>query len=343
MNSEAADAIRTYAVTSPLSTLAGRDVIVREEWQGSDNLLWRLGVASNGAQEPVADTVLKMYMEAGWVRGRREYEAQQLFSPLGLAPQPLWFDRDAELLPRQVVGYAYVDGSPPDMADPGVQAAVAQAIARVHATDAAELARVSPNPMGFKTFWTLLQENIATVSTDLAPFPDLVRGMTELQTAASALAAEAAPLWANATPTPIHGEFSPENTLITPRGVTFVDWELSGLGDPALEVARFAQGHLVETATREQWLATYLAAFNPPQMAERIALYRMLLPIEWLCLLLGGLEDALATFGPEIRNDMIKLVDAVFAAAGSAVDAPNQPSRSAIEHLLDSLAAGGKQ
>ncbi len=341
MNAEAADAIRTYAVTSPLSTLHGRDLIVREEWQGSDNLLWRLGVEANGAVEAVADTVIKMYMDAGWVRGRREFEAQQLFAPLGLAPQPLWFDRDAELLPRQVVAYQYVDGSPPDMADPGVQHAMAEAIARVHASDAAAMARISPNPMGFETFWTLLQENVATVRRELGDNTQLIQPLDALQRAAAALAEASAPLWANAAPTPVHGEFSPENTLITPSGVTFVDWELSGLGDPALEIARFVQGHLVEAHVREQWLQSYHAAFSTPELAERIAVYRRLLPVEWLCLLLGGLEDAVSTFGAEIREDMIKLVDAVFAAAGGALEVDVQPGRAAIEELLDSLIAGG--
>ncbi len=342
MNAEAADAIHTYALTSPLSTLTHGDVIVREEWQGSDNLLWRLGVAPNGASDPSPDVVIKMYMDAGWVRGRREHEAQQLFAPLGLAPQPLWFDRDAELLPRQVVGYSYVDGAAPDMADPAIRQAIAVAIARVHASDAAAMPRVSPNPMNFDTFWTLLQENVATVRADLDGNAAFIAALDALLRSAGNVAAAAAPLWANAVPTPIHGEFSPENTLIAPTGVIFVDWELSGLGDPALEVARFVQGHLVEPAARDAWLTAYLAACNAPGMAERIAIYRRLLPIEWLCLLLGGLEDAVTTFGAEIRADMVNLVTAVFAAAASAMEVAETPSRYAIERLLQSFEAGGK-
>ena len=343
MNTEAADAIRTYALTSPLSTLAGSDLVVREEWQGSDNLLWRLSVASNGVAEPAADTVIKMYMDAGWVRGRREFEAQQLFAPLGLAPKPLWFDRDAELLPRQVVAYAYVAGSPPDMADAQVRRALALAIATVHASDAGAMPRVSPNPMGFDTFSTLLQENIATVRTDMAHNSAIAKALDALQAAAASLAVDAASLWANAAATPVHGEFSPENTLIVPGGVTLLDWELSGLGDPALEVARFVQGHLVDNAARAAWLETYLTAYSAPGLADRIAIYRRLLPTEWLCLLLGGLEDALHTFGADIRDDMIKLVDAVFAAAAEALDVPAKPERTSIEHMLDALIAGGNQ
>lgn len=338
---EAADEIRMYAQTSPLSTLTGRDVTVRAELAGSDNLLWRLSASGNGAAGEPTDVVIKMYMDAGWVRGRREHEAQQLFAPLGLAPQPLWFDRDAESLPRQVVGYRWVEGDAANMRDAGVRRAVAEAIARVHATDTAALSRYSPNPMGIETYWTLLQESMVTVCADLEGEPELATALDGLMRAATALARDSVPLWANAAPTLVHGEFSPENTLVGPTGVTFVDWELSGLGDPALEVARFVQGHLVDAAQQE-WLAEYRAGFDAPGLADQIDVYRRLLPVEWLCLLLDGMEEALNTYGPEIREDMLALVDAVFRAATGAFDGAARPGRDAIQRWLQTQLTGGK-
>ncbi len=336
---EVADEIRMYAQTSPVSTLAGRDVVVRGELQGSDNLLWRL--SASGGNDAPDEVVLKMYMDAGWVRGKREHEAQQLFAPLGLAPQPLWFDRDPELLPRQAVGYTWVEGAPVDMADRTIRRAMAEAIARVHATDPAAMPRFSPNPMGIETFWTLLRDNAGTVRSHLDDEPELAWPLNELLQAATAFVEQSLPLWHGAAPTPVHGELSPENTLVVPGGICFVDWELAGLGDPALEIARFIQGHLAGEEVQREWLADYLSYFDTPGMAERIAVYRRLLPIEWLCLLLDGLEEALRTYGTEIGDDMVRLVDAVFGTATDAFPGTTRPGRYAIQRRLRNIMAGG--
>ncbi|MEZ4560580.1 MAG: hypothetical protein R2854_29800 [Caldilineaceae bacterium] len=92
-------AIQTYLTGAATSEFRGLEVTVVDHWEGRDNLLWRVEA---GAQNAAQDAVIKLFLDAGQVRSRRQYDGQQLFAPVGIAPQPLWYDR-------------YPDGlSPPD-------------------------------------------------------------------------------------------------------------------------------------------------------------------------------------------------------------------------------------
>ena len=72
-------------------------------------MLWR--VESRGQE-----AVLKLSLDAGQVRSRREFDGQTLLAPFGLAPPPLWLDRIPETLPRSVLVYRWVAGEPFDAA-----------------------------------------------------------------------------------------------------------------------------------------------------------------------------------------------------------------------------------
>ncbi len=98
-------AVHTYLTTAPTSQFVGAEVEIRSHWQGADNLLWHV-VAPRG------EAVLKLFLDAGQARSRRQFDGQQLFGPLGLAPQPLWVDRYPEGLSRQVLVYRWVNGDP---------------------------------------------------------------------------------------------------------------------------------------------------------------------------------------------------------------------------------------
>ena len=79
MTNDLTAAIHTYLTTAPASGFAGQDVRVVDAWRGEDNLLWRV---TAGGQE----AVVKLYLDAGQARGRRQADGQRLFAPPGLAP-----------------------------------------------------------------------------------------------------------------------------------------------------------------------------------------------------------------------------------------------------------------
>jgi aminoglycoside phosphotransferase (APT) family kinase protein len=60
----------------------------------------------------------------------------------------------------------------------------------------------------------------------------------------------------------VHGDVSPKNILIGPRGPIFLDAECAWYGDPAFDLAFLLNHLLLKCVWRPQWRARYLAAFR---------------------------------------------------------------------------------
>jgi hypothetical protein len=104
------------------------------------------------------------------------------------------------------------------------------------------------------------------------------------------------PLWGGTLPTPVHGDLARHHTLIERGQALFLDWEMFGLGDPALDVARLLQRE-AQSLTAEQveaWLERYLQFVDQPAMAERIDIFQRLLEIHNVIYLLVGLQQRLS-------------------------------------------------
>lgn len=320
MNAEESttEAVREYLASAPGSLLAGRDVRVAERWQGADNLLWR--VDAEGAQ-----AVAKLYLDAGWVRGRRQHDAHLAFAPLGLAPQPLWFDREPEGLKHQVVVYAYAPGREPDTASSADMDAIGEAIAAVHWGGSASIARIAPHPLTLTTFGAILEAGVQGAQKWIANarLPGLAEAFADLASAAFRVIDEAAPLWQGAAPVPIHGDLILENMLADGGRVLFLDWELCGLGDPSLETARFLTATpFADESARERWLSAYLKRSGSALLARRIAIYRTLLPFEYLVTILTGVREHGAELDDGDRSDLLLLLDTLFTRAAMVLGRP---------------------
>jgi aminoglycoside phosphotransferase (APT) family kinase protein len=291
-----------------------------DHWPGSSNLLWR--VAARGEE-----AVLKLYLDAGQVRSRREYDAQALFGPLGLAPQPLWLDRIPETLPRSVLVYRWVEGAPFDAGDFGQWQALASVLAQVHSTPVEDLDRFSPHPLNLSYFWSVLGPGLPSLQVGLAnrrlpQLSDLVGRLHELgQRAVDA----ALPLWEQQPPTAVHGDLRLENVINRFGAPVLLDWELFGLGDPALEVARFLhnQRHAIAATWLDSWLAAYLDHLGDGTAAARSMVYHRLLPLQDAAYLLGGSLKLSAEErrSPELRADAALLAETLRLALVQAAAA----------------------
>ena len=279
--------IHRYLTTAPASHFVGQTVTVLDAWEGSENLLWRVECRGQAA-------VVKLYLDAGQARGRRQFDAHERYAPFGLAPRPLWFDRYPEGLSRQLLVYEWTPGDPLSVAEPAQAAALALAIARVHQADPSTVRRFCPNPLNLDYFWRILRGGMGSAQQWLMHATDNPLGawLAQLTTRAERLVQAALPLWGAAQPTPVHGDLRPENVLYRFGDAILLDWELFGLGDPALDVARLLQQSRpeLERAGQTEWLAHYLAVVEQPGLGERIAAYDQLLPLQAASFLLNGLR-----------------------------------------------------
>ena len=329
-------AIHTYLSTAPASGFAGQDVRVVDAWRGEDNLLWR--VTANGQE-----AVVKLFLDAGQARGRRQFDGQRVFAPLGLAPEPLWFDRYPDGLARQVLVYRWAAGRDADTGNLDDLAALAAGAAAIHNHDANTVRRISPHAINLNYCWRILAGGLTPALRWLEEagsprMADLVRAM---ETRASALVADTSPLWQDSLLMPIHGDLRLEHALIQGSRVRLLDWELFGLGDPALEIATFLHREraLPGSAHHKHFLASYLAHRDDATLAARIAVYGRILPLSDLAFLINGVrklsptERASAEFAstvPDIGNLLRRATDDALAALALA----DHPTVAADEIVL---------
>lgn len=319
------DEILNYLTTAPASVFAGQPVDLLDHWAGEANLLWR--VESRGQE-----AVLKLYLDAGQVRSRREFDGQTLLAPFGLAPPPLWLDRIPETLPRSVLVYRWVAGEPFDAADGRQWDALAAALAQVHRAPVEDLQRFSPHPVNLAYFWSVLGPSLPPLQVGLASrrllrLSDVVG---RLHAAGQRAVDAALPLWA-AAPAAVHGDLRLDNVLNSFGAPVLLDWELFGLGDPALEVARFLHTHrqAIDPLLLESWLDAYLGHLGDATAPARIDLYRrQLLPLQDAAYLLnGGVKlTAAERQSPELHADAALLAEALrraLAQAGPALGGGN--------------------
>jgi aminoglycoside phosphotransferase (APT) family kinase protein len=218
-----------------------------------------------------------------------------MFARLGIAPTPFWVDRTPEGLPRQVLVYEWQEGAPPALEAAAQRLALAQAVAQVHTAELDELRRFSPRPVNLDYFWRVLAGGSGPTQAWLHELGALrlAAVYAELANGGGQLVERALPLWAGVLPAPIHGDLLAENVVVAGGVPILLDWELCGLGDPALEIARFLQDLRATLAAdaAEDWLDSYLMAADQPGLAARVAVYRRLLPFQQLSFLLDGLRQ----------------------------------------------------
>lgn len=301
------DSIHTYLTTAPTSLFVQQAVEMVEGWEGHDNLLWRV---KSGQQ----DAVLKLYLDAGQARSRRQFDGHLHFAPLGLAPRPLWYDRHPHGLSRQVMIYEWVEGEKTSRQGDRERVRLAEVAAQVHSRDAADVQRFCPHPLNLEIFWRVERSGIRPIDEWLTGRKalSLQRFFQKIATACQRLVDGSLVYWQQSPPTAVHGDLQLANAITTPFGSTvLLDWEMFGLGDPSLEIASFLQRNEVNS---ESWLKHYLSLVDQPFLSQRIDIYRQLLPFQSLCYLFNGLKAMARAKGePESAAALPFLFDTIEA------------------------------
>ena len=282
-------AILSYLNDAASSRFRNREVTIVDHWQGRDNLLWRVRTGDGH------DAVVKMFTDAGQARSRRQFSGHEQFAAAGLAPQPLWYDRYPDGLPRQLLVYRWAAGEPVQLTDPHHRAALADTVARVHRADPGALQRFSPHPFNLLTFWQIWQAGEAPLQAwiEQCPAPLLDEILAMLWSAAHGTLDGALQQLGETPPAPVHGELAVQNALFHMDRVLLVDWEFFGLGDPAQEIARFLflEGKNWAKHSREIWWDCYGPCPADPSLPDRVELYLRLLNFQAVTFLLDGVRQ----------------------------------------------------
>jgi thiamine kinase-like enzyme len=285
-------AVHGYLTGAASSRFLGQEVTITDQWQGRDNLLWRVRCGDG------TDAVVKMFTDAGQARSRRQFRGQEQFAAAGLAPEPLWYDRYPHGLPCQILVYRWAEGEELTLADRLHRIALADAVARIHCAESDAVQRFSPHPFNLLTFWQIWQAGEAQLREwiSAASAPLLTELLSMLWAATHDLMDTALPLLGETPPTPIHGDLSAENALFDRGRVLLVDWEFFGLGDPAQEIARFLfyGGDDWSEDGQAEWRELYRSANTEPGLPERVELYLRLFNFQAVTYLLQGIRQGSA-------------------------------------------------
>ena len=189
--------------------------------------------------------IARNHSEAEWIRVAGEILPDA-------APRLLAEDVEAGLFAMEWLAPAAYPVWKADLADgaiePATAAEVGQRIARIHAATAgrAEIAARFANDDIFRPI-RLEPYLLATA----ARHPDVAPALRSL-----------AETTARTKRALVHGDVSPKNILVGPRGPVFLDAECAWYGDPAFDLAFCLNHLLLKCAWRPQWRARYLACFR---------------------------------------------------------------------------------
>ncbi|MYA05141.1 MAG: aminoglycoside phosphotransferase family protein [Caldilineaceae bacterium SB0664_bin_22] len=265
---------------APASPVHGQAVRLTDTLTGDSNALWKVETGTESL-------VLKMFLDAGQARGRRQYNAQTLAWRADLAPEPLVFDRYPEGLARQVLVYRWCPGCPLDVRDPAHREALAQSLGQLHRLAPTPDTRLSPHPINAEYQWNLIEGSLRRLERWRLeqPWDELNAALTAaMQEGSRQLPALVTSLEGSAPAAVVHGELYGEHCLMYDGRVRMVDWELAGIGDPARECAHVIL-HMLRNLPADDcqaWQDRYLSEAGQANLAPRVELYVRLLPLEGL-------------------------------------------------------------
>ncbi|MBC8077414.1 MAG: aminoglycoside phosphotransferase family protein [Chloroflexales bacterium] len=269
-----------------------------------NNLLFR-------ATGETQDVAVKFLIRDARQRAQREWAALSLIDRMNapFGPRPLHYDH--ERLPHAAVVQTWLDGTAlhATPTDDVAWLQIVQTYAAVHRLQLEDAARlgVALEPTGivqtYAAVHRLQLEDAARLGVALEPTGS-AQPVRQAGTALREFAQQIPPTRYDAAlarllqtidelclpPTHaaqrwVHGDPSIRNVVLTPQGAQLVDWEYSGLGDPAREIAMLMSHPFAIAAgeARWRWVAQHYAQLSAEaDMPQRIA-QQYSLSLAWWC------------------------------------------------------------
>ncbi len=271
---------------------SGDSVTVRRVTGGANNALYR--VETDGQTYAA-----KLCVADGRRRAAREYGALRLLRAAGLdiAPQPVWLDESSEVVPFPLVVYHWLPGEPLGPSPTSRQlAALLESVHSMHALrqddfEDSDLSDAIFHWFDFEPYLAELRDFMAKYESWLATTKPggqnlwnrlvrLVDSCTEtLTTTAADPSRGCFPLRL------CHVDQNLANALWGKDGrLRWVDWEYSGWGDPALDVAepRWHAALVGLSEAQQTWLReNYRRPEDDPSFDDRLAVWDHLLATRW--------------------------------------------------------------
>ena len=247
---------------------------------GANNRVYRAVSRENGQA-----LAIKFYIRDARDRAGREFATLTLLHQLGhiRVPQALWLERFADrpaLAPAVVQTWLSGEVSPNPPENDADWHRLIEHLRAVH--------QVRPQP-GRELSDVVLTMNSAAdglhaIDEQMALFPASAQPPA-LQRLRAAAQAYTWPTWPKPQQCLCRGDTNTSNFVRSPTGWGSVDWEYSGWGDPAFEVADLMAMPPYQTVSEDRWawvLALYMADVTDPYFELRVQTYRRIMFLWWV-------------------------------------------------------------
>lgn len=199
-------------------------------------------------------------------RNQREIDNLRRAAAVGVAPRAHHFDLDDGLL-----AYDYVAGdllTRERLAEPGGVEALAETLVRLHA---------APAFTGSFHLWPVIDPRLDDLARAAGPdTPDLGSALFTVGRLRPILDATAPP------PAPCHCDPICANVIDSAEGLRLIDWQVSGMSDPDLEIGEWIVNGRLDPAATDRFLA---ACYGDAHAlgAERARLFAAVSCFAWMC------------------------------------------------------------
>lgn len=250
----------------------------------SNNQVWRATCKTD--QAPGFDVVIKLYQGQTSSSVHQGIFNQRLAGHHGLAPAVL----EADPVRGSVICSFLPGGTlkPSQLENPDILERTVKALRRLHDIDGSFQHQHHYLPVLRKR-----EEKALSLMGDRT-----INRISDLQNIA---AAASRCLEATAVPSrPCHSDMVTHNIVLTGKGrVMFVDWDVSGMGDPHEELANLLWSASLSPSRLAPAMASYFSASDAHAQA-RVLLYLMLIPYDWV------MRYQIAAQEPAAAQDHIK-------------------------------------
>lgn len=284
------------AHTSGAEDYAAGEVFVRRVRGGANNAVYRVRVDQD-------EYACKLFVADERHRAQREHAALQLLERAGLdiAPSPILIDETCSVLPFPVVAYCWIDGDAlePPLSDLQMSA-ILESIQAFHAiapmdSKDAHLRDAWFHWFSFDPYLAELREFLNKYGKWLVSNDE---GGKSLHARLESLVESCVAAVAKSRVDPTRGKIPLRLAHVDPnlanaiwdgqQRLRWVDWEYSGWGDPALELADLRWHIALEEVSEEQheWFRTrYLRPKGDDEFEQRLAVWDRILATRWTFLI----------------------------------------------------------